>query len=89
MLFGFLVPGCFETTVGVFSSPASIALCTAVGTHHPFSLALSAMIALCDTRAGCFFSYARHRRRTSRAEQTSQVFRFLGCSFGAAARENL
>jgi hypothetical protein len=27
--FGFLVPGFFETTVGAFSSPASIALCIA------------------------------------------------------------
>jgi hypothetical protein len=28
-LFGFLVPGCFETVIGVFSMPASMALCIA------------------------------------------------------------
>jgi hypothetical protein len=30
VLFGFLVPGFLETTLGVFSSPASIALCIAM-----------------------------------------------------------
>ena len=42
MLFGFPV-GFFETTVGVFSLPASIALCIAVRNARPFSLASCAM----------------------------------------------